>query len=164
MSEQPAPFFLIIADYDQGFFSVAGPMTDGEPWQDGAMDARNNGQRIMCGPAGPDRDALAADYQRAYKLAGVDRRRRRARLAPLPGILRGEYPQPAYAAGLRGGVAGFMAWCDDNRVPSITAVQPLHVAAWIGQQTRALRPRPPKPRRRTNRPTIYRRVVALTDF
>src|SRR5580700_10900929 len=33
-------------------------------------------------------------------------------------------------------VAGFMTWCDDNQVPSITAVQPLHVAAWIEQQTR----------------------------
>jgi integrase/recombinase XerC len=29
-----------------------------------------------------------------------------------------------------------MAWCDDNRVPSIAAVQPLHVAAWIELQTR----------------------------
>jgi hypothetical protein len=28
-------------------------------------------------------------------------------------------------------VAGFMTWCDVNRVGSITAVQPLHVAAWI---------------------------------
>jgi len=33
-------------------------------------------------------------------------------------------------------VAQFMAWCQDNLVPSITAVQPLHVAAWIEQQTR----------------------------
>jgi site-specific recombinase XerD len=33
-------------------------------------------------------------------------------------------------------VAEFMAWCDDNHVSSITAVQPLHVAAWIEQQTR----------------------------
>ena len=33
-------------------------------------------------------------------------------------------------------VAGFMTWCDVNRVGSITAVQPLHVAAWIEQQTR----------------------------
>jgi integrase len=33
-------------------------------------------------------------------------------------------------------VAEFMAWCEDNRVPSITTVQPLHVAAWIEQQTR----------------------------
>jgi hypothetical protein len=30
-----------------------------------------------------------------------------------------------------------MTWCDANRVGSITAVQPLHVAAWIKQQTRA---------------------------
>jgi integrase/recombinase XerC len=33
-------------------------------------------------------------------------------------------------------VAGFMTWCDANRVGSITDVQPLHVAAWIEQQTR----------------------------
>jgi site-specific recombinase XerD len=33
-------------------------------------------------------------------------------------------------------VAEFLAWCDDQGVPSITAVQPLHVAAWIEQQTR----------------------------
>ena len=33
-------------------------------------------------------------------------------------------------------VAKFMTWCEDNQVPSITAVQPLHVSAWIEQQTR----------------------------
>jgi site-specific recombinase XerD len=32
--------------------------------------------------------------------------------------------------------AEFMTWCEDNQVQSITAVQPLHVAAWIEQQTR----------------------------
>jgi len=26
-------------------------------------------------------------------------------------------------------VTEFLAWCDDNRVPSVAAVQPLHVAA-----------------------------------
>ena len=31
-------------------------------------------------------------------------------------------------------VAEFLAWCDDNRVPSVAAVQPLHVAAWIEMQ------------------------------
>jgi site-specific recombinase XerC len=35
-----------------------------------------------------------------------------------------------------GAVAAFMAWCADNQVRSITAVQPLHVASWIEQQTR----------------------------
>jgi hypothetical protein len=33
-------------------------------------------------------------------------------------------------------VGEFMAWCEDNGVTSITAVQPLHVSAWIEHQTR----------------------------
>jgi site-specific recombinase XerD len=33
-------------------------------------------------------------------------------------------------------VAEFLTWCGEQDVPSITAVQPLHVAAWIEQQTR----------------------------
>jgi site-specific recombinase XerD len=33
-------------------------------------------------------------------------------------------------------VADFVAWCEDRGVASVTAVQPLHVAAWIEQQTR----------------------------
>jgi hypothetical protein len=28
-------------------------------------------------------------------------------------------------------VMEFLAWCDDAGVPSVVAVQPLHVAAWI---------------------------------
>jgi hypothetical protein len=32
-------------------------------------------------------------------------------------------------------VAEFVAWCDLS-VSSVAAVQPLHVAAWIEQQTR----------------------------
>jgi hypothetical protein len=66
-----SPFFLIVADYDQGFFSVEGPMTDERPWQNDAREARNDGRKITCGPAGPDRDALAAEFQRTGKLAGV---------------------------------------------------------------------------------------------
>jgi hypothetical protein len=68
VTEQPKPFFLIVADHDQGFFYVEGPMTDDRPWRDAAMNARNNQRRIECGPAAPDRDALAANYQRAHKL------------------------------------------------------------------------------------------------
>jgi site-specific recombinase XerC len=34
-------------------------------------------------------------------------------------------------------VSEFMTWCEDNGVTLITAVQPLHVSAWIEQQTRA---------------------------
>ena len=33
-------------------------------------------------------------------------------------------------------VADFLAWCADHGVASITAVQPLHVAAWVELQTR----------------------------
>ena len=35
-------------------------------------------------------------------------------------------------------VANFLTWCDVHGVPSITAVQPLHVATWIELQTREL--------------------------
>jgi hypothetical protein len=77
VGETPAPdaassFFLIVADHDQGFFSVEGPMTDDQPWQNAARQARDQlGRRVVCGPAGPDRNALAAEFQRAEKLAGV---------------------------------------------------------------------------------------------
>jgi hypothetical protein len=64
-------FFLIVADHDQGFFSVEGPMTDDRSWQDGARMARNDGRKITCGPSGPDRNALAAEFRRANKVAGV---------------------------------------------------------------------------------------------
>ena len=67
----PAPFFLILVDHDRRFFCVEGPMTDDRPWKDAAMHARNNHRRIECGPTAPDRAALAAEYQRAHKLAGV---------------------------------------------------------------------------------------------
>jgi site-specific recombinase XerD len=33
-------------------------------------------------------------------------------------------------------VADFLAWCENSRVPSLAAVQPLHVAAWIELQTK----------------------------
>ena len=46
--------------------------------------------------------------------------------------IRNPHTRRAYAHA----VAGFMTWCAANRVGSITEVQPLHVAAWIEQQTR----------------------------
>ena len=51
MTEQPTPFFLIIADHDQGFFCIEGPTTDDRPWRDAAMNARNNQRLIEGGPA-----------------------------------------------------------------------------------------------------------------
>jgi hypothetical protein len=45
MTEQAAPFFLIVADLDREFFCVEGPMTDDRPWRDPAKNARNNQRR-----------------------------------------------------------------------------------------------------------------------
>ena len=47
--------------------------------------------------------------------------------------IRNPHTRRAYARAM----AAFLAWCEDHGVPSIAAVQPLHVAAWIEQQTRA---------------------------
>ena len=47
-------------------------------------------------------------------------------------------------------VAEFLTWCDDNHVPSIMAVQPLHVSAWIEMQTREYAA-----------PTVKQRLAAL---
>jgi hypothetical protein len=63
-------FFLVIADHDQGFFSVEGPMTDGQPWNNAARHARDNLHRhVVRGPAGSDRDALVAKFLRAGRFA-----------------------------------------------------------------------------------------------
>jgi site-specific recombinase XerC len=50
----------------------------------------------------------------------------------------------AHAAG------GFMAWCAETGVGSITDVQPLHVAAWIELQTQSL-----------SAPTVKQRLAAI---
>jgi site-specific recombinase XerC len=47
-------------------------------------------------------------------------------------------------------VADFLAWCEGAGVPSIAAVQPLHVATWIEAQTRELAA-----------PTVKQRLAAL---
>jgi site-specific recombinase XerD len=47
-------------------------------------------------------------------------------------------------------VAMFLAWCEDNQVSSIVAVQPLHVAAWIEMQQQA-----------HAAPTVKQRLAAL---
>jgi hypothetical protein len=66
-----SPFYLIVADHDRGFFSVEGPMTDDRPWTAAARHARNSQRRVVCGRTGPDPAALAVDYQKTHKLAGV---------------------------------------------------------------------------------------------
>jgi hypothetical protein len=71
-ARQSEPFYLIVADHDQGFFSIEGPMTDDKPWNNAARHARDNfHRRVVCGPTGPDRDALVVEYLNANKLAGA---------------------------------------------------------------------------------------------
>src|SRR5690349_17436305 len=47
-------------------------------------------------------------------------------------------------------VTEFLAWCERAGVPSLAAVQPLHVAAWIEQLTRQL-----------SAPTVKQRLAAV---
>jgi hypothetical protein len=71
-SDSPAePFYLIVTDHDRGVFAVEGPMTDEQPWKEAATHARSRQRHIACGPSGPDREALAAEYRREHQLAGV---------------------------------------------------------------------------------------------
>jgi site-specific recombinase XerD len=46
--------------------------------------------------------------------------------------IRNPHTRRAYARA----VTEFLTWCDDAGVVSVAAIQPLHVAAWIEQQTR----------------------------
>lgn len=65
------PFFLIVADHDRSVFSVEGPMTDRAPWNQAIDEAsRRHNRRIQCGPTGPDREALAAEYRQS-RFCGV---------------------------------------------------------------------------------------------
>ena len=65
------PFYLIVADYDRGVFAVEGPITDDRPWLAGERAARQHQRDIACGPAGPDRDKLAAEFRQEHDFAGV---------------------------------------------------------------------------------------------
>jgi hypothetical protein len=66
-------FFLIVADLDTGMFCVEGPMFDDAPWHVAADRARQRHDRhVQCGPTGPDREALASEFQRTHGgFAGV---------------------------------------------------------------------------------------------
>jgi hypothetical protein len=46
-------------------------MTDDEPWLAAEREARRHDRQIRCGPAGPDRDKLAAEFRREHKFIGV---------------------------------------------------------------------------------------------
>ncbi len=50
------------------------------------------------------------------------------------GTIRNVHTRRAYSRA----VGAFLVWCEENGIRTITAVQPLHVAAWIELQTREL--------------------------
>ena len=65
-------FFLIVVDLDTGMFCVEGPMSDDGPWHVATDRARQQHDRhVQCGPTGPDREALASEFQRTHGIAGV---------------------------------------------------------------------------------------------
>src|ERR1700722_11681223 len=64
-------------------------MTNDRPWNAAARNARDHRRQVVCGPAGPDRDALASEYREANKLAGAS-----------PGIPFWRIERPAEARGL----------------------------------------------------------------
>ena len=74
MTELPAPFFLIVSDLDQRFFSVEGPMTDDRPWSmPPAMFVTNFSDTSCVARLVQIEPSLAAEFRRAHKLAGFHR-------------------------------------------------------------------------------------------
>jgi hypothetical protein len=66
------PFFLIVADRDQGVFSVEGPMTDDTQWNSAVCRAQETGRQVNCYSAGNDRQVAITEYRQAYGLRLVD--------------------------------------------------------------------------------------------
>jgi hypothetical protein len=60
--------------------------------------------------------------------------------------IRNPHTRRAYARA----VGDFLAWCERHGVPSLAAVQPLHVASWIELQTHRL-----------SAPTVKQRLAAV---
>ena len=72
-------FFLIVADLDAGLFCVEGPMSDDAPWHLAVDRARQQHNRhVLCGPTGPDHEALASEFQRTHGFAAFRRQHREA--------------------------------------------------------------------------------------
>jgi hypothetical protein len=46
-------------------------MTDDGPWNLAAGRAREKQRRVVCGPAGTDRDSLADEFQQAHNMGGA---------------------------------------------------------------------------------------------
>jgi hypothetical protein len=69
---------------------------------------------------------------------GARCRRRRARLDALPQFFAANIRNPHTRRAYYRAAEEFLGWCASVGVPSIAAVQPVHVAAWIEASTREL--------------------------
>jgi site-specific recombinase XerD len=86
-------------------------------------------------PAAVDRAQIPAGDVRAGVPALITAAGPRARFRCLEFfVARTRNPNTRRAYGRA--VADFLAWCEDNQVLSLAAVQPLHVAAWVELQTK----------------------------
>lgn len=70
------PFYLIVTDWDKKVFTIEGPMTDDNKWNDAVVLAQEAGRKVNCctgGTAQEGPDAIAANWQREHGLKRVPR-------------------------------------------------------------------------------------------
>jgi hypothetical protein len=65
------PFFLIVADRDNGVFTVEGPMTDDRPWNKAVIRAQNDKRHVTCCNGGNDQQEAIRSYGQSYNLRYV---------------------------------------------------------------------------------------------
>jgi hypothetical protein len=71
-SRRTSPFFLVVADRDNGVFTVEGPMIDDTPWNKAVVRAQNNGRNVKCCNGGSSYDEAVGAYRREYGLRFVE--------------------------------------------------------------------------------------------
>ncbi|MGI4944566.1 MAG: tyrosine-type recombinase/integrase [Janthinobacterium lividum] len=91
-----------------------------------------DGAPLVPGPplAGPLPSRSASELAVPVLVAAAGERVSLRFLEFFAAAIRNPHTRRAYARA----VADFLAWCEDHGVPSVVAVQPLHVAAWIELQ------------------------------
>ncbi|MGD1157200.1 MAG: hypothetical protein ABSA41_15400 [Terriglobia bacterium] len=71
-SRLTAPFFLVVADWDNRVFTVEGPMIDDTPWNKAVVRAQEAGRNVKCCNGGSAQDEAVSAYRRAYGLRFVE--------------------------------------------------------------------------------------------
>src|SRR6266542_5353516 len=71
-SHRVDPFFLVVADSDNGVFTVEGPMIDDTPWNRAVVRAQKAGRNVKCSNGGRDRNEAVKAFRQAYGLRFVE--------------------------------------------------------------------------------------------